>query len=38
VDDFYVYEYETIWTSTMCDYVTMCECIFDIWIPILCML
>jgi hypothetical protein len=29
VDDFYVYEYE---------YETMCECLFDIWILIFCVL
>jgi hypothetical protein len=32
VDDFYVYEYETMWIDNVC------ECVFDIQILILCML
>jgi hypothetical protein len=32
VDDFYVNEYETMWINNVC------ECVFDMWILILCML
>jgi hypothetical protein len=32
VDDFYVYEYETMLIDNVC------ECVFDMWILLLCML
>jgi hypothetical protein len=42
VDDFYVYEYKTMRMCSMCMSMRQCgltmrECVFDIWILILCV-